>query len=480
MFIPFFNFGKLFADLSIRTTGYLNELTNTYVPGGTFHWSDIYTKIPPSSLPSYGTDNRKPNVPVPAQALYFLLMNIAFYLLLTWYFDKVIPDEFGVRQSPIFFLLPSYWRQRPPTAIDIDAIARKTTHVGGNEEEEDVIAEKNLAKDPSAPAALRILGLRKVFAGTKPSGCCGCLRRRSKAKVAVQDLHLTVRQGQLLALLGQNGAGKSTTMNMLSGLMRPDGGDAIINGRSIKTDMPYIRSELGVCPQHDILFDDLTALEHIELYGGIKGISADEMDAVCLERLTSVSLWNVRNKKAGEYSGGMKRRLSLVLATLGDPKVIFLDEPTTGMDSKNRRRVWQAIENMKAGRVIVLTTHDLQEADVLAQKVCVLAHGAIVGIGTSMHLKSKIGGYRVSMVTEPSKSATLVQEIASLIPNANLEDESAGSLIYQLSREEKRSIPAFVKYLEEHKGQGVKAWGLSQTSLEQIFLGLIRQADKYK
>ena len=134
-----------------------------------------------------------------------------------------------------------------------------------------------------------------------------------------------------LALLGQNGAGKSTSMNILSGLTPSTSGDALVYGFSVKSQMHEIEKIMGVCPQHDILFNDLTAKEHIDLYGGLKGLTQEEIDKVCEERLSAVKLWKVRDQRSAAYSGGMKRRLSMVISTIGEPKIVYLDEPTTGI-----------------------------------------------------------------------------------------------------------------------------------------------------
>jgi ABC-type multidrug transport system ATPase subunit len=152
---------------------------------------------------------------------------------------------------------------------------------------------------------------------------------------------------------------------MLSGLTPATSGDGLIYGYSVKAQIPEIRALMGICPQHDILFDDLTAREHIELYAGLKGVSATERQTLIDERLKAVRLHTVADVRAGTYSGGMKRRLSLVISTIGDPKIIFMDEPTTGMDPVNRRHVWSFIEKFKKNRVIVLTTHSMEEADVV-------------------------------------------------------------------------------------------------------------------
>lgn len=141
---------------------------------------------------------------------------------------------------------------------------------------------------------------------------------------------------------------------MLSGLTPSSGGDALIYNYSVRNDMSEIRKIMGICPQHDILFDDLTAREHIQLYAGLKGVPSSQWEPLIQERLGLVRLLSVADIRAGTFSGGMKRRLSLVIATIGDPKIIFMDEPTTGMDPVNRRHVWGFVEKFKNGRVIIL------------------------------------------------------------------------------------------------------------------------------
>ena len=213
------------------------------------------------------------------------------------------------------------------------------------------------------------------------------IRRREIVNhyIGAHDLH------SRLALLGQNGAGKTTTISMLSGLTPASAGDGLIYGYSVRTQIPEIRSIMGICPQHDILFDDLTAREHIELYAGLKGVSAAARQTLIDERLKAVRLLTVADVRAGTYSGGMKRRLSLVISTIGDPKIIFMDEPTTGMDPVNRRHVWSFIEKFKEGRVIVLTTHSMEEADVLGDRIAIMAKGQFKAIGNSIKLKNKFG-----------------------------------------------------------------------------------------
>ncbi|KAJ3339044.1 ATP-binding cassette sub- A member 1 [Entophlyctis luteolus] len=475
--LPFFNFGRMFLDISTLTTGSLDQLTSTYIPGPGFPWSSLYSDIPQNLLPSYTSDGY-PQLSLPVNQWYMFLMDIAIFAVLTWYLDATIPDEYGSRQPLWFPLLPSYWGYEGARSLtrtgdwvkQVSAKSKKDLSIEG--EEEDVAAERAKALSPDDDSAIKIVRLRKTYRKS-------VFFSSNSDKHAVRNSSFTLEEGKLLALLGQNGAGKSTTMSMLAGLTPASAGDALMYGLSVRTQMSQIRRMLGVCPQHDILFEDLTAREHIELYAGLKGVPSNEWTELLEERLQAVKLWTVQNVRAGTYSGGMKRRLSLVIATIGNPRIMFMDEPTTGMDPVNRRHVWTFIENFKKNRAIILTTHSMEEADVLGDRIAIMAHGQLCAIGNSITLKNKFGaGYRISVIT--SDTEAMKAKVASSVPNANLEDDSAGSLIYQFPISSTPAIPEFVKWLEENAGSAdsiVKSWGISQTTLEEVFLRLIRDAN---
>ncbi|KAI8909842.1 hypothetical protein EDD86DRAFT_190712 [Gorgonomyces haynaldii] len=467
MFIPFFNFGHMFLDINILTTGKLDQLTNTYVPGPGFPWSQLYNDIPLSVKPYYGTD--PPNLPLPVQAWYLMIMDIAVYGLLMWYFDNVIPNEFGYSRPPWFFLTLDYWgiELKKETVLkewqQRYSSPKETVEPEGNEDS-DVVQARTRALDSEFFPALKILNLRKVYRnfGSEDD------------KIAVRGSCFCVEEGKLLGLLGQNGAGKSTTIGMLSGLTPATSGDALIYGHSVKTQMNEIRKIMGICPQHDILFDDLTAREHIALYAGLKGVPPEQWEPLIQQRLGQVKLLSVADVRAGTYSGGMKRRLSLVISTIGDPKIIFMDEPTTGMDPVNRRHVWSFVEKFKKGRVIILTTHSMEEADVLGDRIAVMSKGRLRAINNSIALKNKFGsGYRISVVTNKSDAPKMKEIVKQMIPGAQLEDDSAGALIYQFKSPD--AIPQFIKFLEDNSEGLVKTWGISQSTLEEVFLKLIRE-----
>ncbi|KAJ3337626.1 ATP-binding cassette sub- A member 1 [Gonapodya sp. JEL0774] len=500
-------FGKMFLDITTLTTGKIDTLTSTYIQGPGFPWAQLYNPVPNNLLPVYG--DYQPIVPAPVQSWHFLLIDIVFFGVLTWYFDQVIQDEFGVARVPWFLVTPSYWGfgkrskgrdddQWVPWLNSVKAAAAKAgLDKIDEEDDEDVAVERQKTLNTAdKSSAVRIAHLRKVYYQSS-------WRKTKNDKVAVSNLNLTFEEGTLLALLGQNGAGKSTTINILSGMTPPTLGDALIYGFSVRDDQEAIRSIMGVCPQHDILFSDLTAEEHIALYGGLKGVSYSTMAKISEERLKAVRLWNVKDQRAGTYSGGMKRRLSMMISTIGDPKIIFMvrianrfyvygsssmskprfsrkDEPTTGMDPVNRRHVWAFIERFKKGRVIVLTTHSMEEADVLGDRIGIMAHARIRALGSSLRLKSKFGaGYRISVVTDATTEVMSFAKLkfAEFIPESVLEDDSAGALIYQIPSVAMSKMPAFVKYLDSNPDGFVKAWGISQTTLEEVFLRLIREAE---
>jgi hypothetical protein len=296
MFFPFFNFGRMFLDITTLTTGLLDTLTDTYIPGPGFPWETLYNAVANSSLPTYGADGQ-PNVPAPIQSWYFLIMNCAFYGVLLWFFNNVVPNEYGMSRPPWFFLTPTYWGYEPSSQVDLkqwqDRYA-KDAQPDEADEDSDVVAERKRALDPEYFPELKIVNLRKVYRNWGAES----------DKVAVRNSCFTVQEGKLLALLGQNGAGKSTTISMLSGLTPSSAGDALIYNHSVRDSILSIRKIMGICPQHDILFDDLTAREHIQLYAGLKGVPENQWEPLIQERLQFVRLLSVADVRAGTYSGG--------------------------------------------------------------------------------------------------------------------------------------------------------------------------------
>ncbi|KAL4855684.1 ABC transporter A family member 11 [Chlorella vulgaris] len=385
------------------------------------------------------------------QMYWVLAVQCVGFMWLAVYLDAVLPDANGVCLPPWFFLLPSYWGlgmgrrgQKAAVAalgaptdaecglvVDVDVAAEqlrqrqacvshlraKGVHVsllpaeaaalppspsfeggaGGEEQAQEGSAGRK--GKPSAAGggvtaaadgqlegqsfSVQMWGLRKVYRR-------GFLPGRRRPFVAVRGNWLGVRHGECFCLLGPNGAGKSTTIGCLTGVLPLDGGEALVCGESIAAagGMDRVRPLMGVCPQFDVLWEQLTGAEHLLLFAAIKGLPSSVRQGDAARLLEEVKLSEAGGVRAGSYSGGMKRRLS----------VVYLDEPTTGLDPLSRRHLWDLVDRAKRDRAIVLTTHSMEEADILGDRIGIMARGRLRCIGNSLRLKSRFGsGYRISI-----------------------------------------------------------------------------------
>jgi ABC-2 type transport system ATP-binding protein len=200
---------------------------------------------------------------------------------------------------------------------------------------------------------------------------------------AVNGLDLEVRQGEMFGFLGPNGAGKTTTISILCGLLAPSAGTALIGGLDIRTDMPKIKERIGVCPQEAAVYKFLTGRENIELFGDLHGMDKAVLRERTSDLLDQAGFSEAAGRKAKGYSGGMLRQLNLLMALISDPEIVFLDEPTVGMDARARRRTWEYIGSLKdQGKTVILTTHYIEEAQALSDRVAIIDYGELVGLGT--------------------------------------------------------------------------------------------------
>lgn len=209
--------------------------------------------------------------------------------------------------------------------------------------------------------------------------------------VAVQDLNMTVRQGELISLLGVNGAGKTTTVKMLSCLTKPTQGDALICGKRITTQSQEVRRLIGVCPQETAVAGGLTVCENLMLMCYAHGLPRAQGQKRTEELLTLLELVPVKQKKAGILSGGWQRRLSIAMALVSDPKVLFLDEPTLGLDVLIRRQLWDLIRSLKGKMTVILTTHYMEEAESLSDRVAILRKGQLLQYATPQEIMKMTG-----------------------------------------------------------------------------------------
>src|SRR5215212_1849524 len=294
------------------------------------------------------------------------------------------------------------------------------------------------------------------------------LVRRFKGVDAVNGIDLTVGPGEIYGFLGPNGAGKSTTIHMLTTLLPPTSGTAFVAGFDIVKDGPAVRGSIGAALQEAALDPYLTGREHLRLQSGLHGIPKREREERGDELLTRVGLTRAADRKVQTYSGGMKRRLDLALALVHRPRILFLDEPTTGLDPQSRNALWTEVDRLAKdeGVTVFLTTQYLEEADVLADRVGIIDHGKIVAEGTPENLKAEIG--------RPSVEATPVKEgqrdaVAKVLHRFGEEiSAQPGAVAVRLDQGE-GDLADVVRALDS-EGLKVSNLGLDEPTLDDVFL----------
>uniref|UniRef100_A0A383W084 ABC transporter domain-containing protein n=1 Tax=Tetradesmus obliquus TaxID=3088 RepID=A0A383W084_TETOB len=483
------------------------------------------------------------------QAYLTLTLQWAGYWALAAYLNNVLPNEVGTRRPWWYLLSRSYWRPRPAdrvaalrrvvqeeaagTAMPPPCSAPVDDDVAAEQDRMRALLAQRIGDEASAlpgggsshhstssssaaapPAyAAELYGLRKVFkapsvtfaaAGASLNACVRCQGPEGRRAVPLRDFWavagswLGIPEGQLFCLLGPNGAGKTTTINCLTGVLPFSGGDALIYGTSISGEggLDAVRPLMGVCPQFDVLWGELTGREHLAIAGHIKGLRFSTVRREAEELLGRVKLGHAAAVRSGSYSGGMKRRLSVALALLGDPKIVYLDEPTTGMDPISRRYVWDIIQAAKPGRAIVLTTHSMEEADILGDRIGIMARGRLQALGSSIRLKQRFGsGYQLTVhiamprnMSYSSLAAAEQQSVAARMARVKAFfrsglgveplDEGRSLLQYLVTREAEGALVGFLQQLEAQAGQlGVCDVQCSLASLEEVFLTIAKRAE---
>ena len=215
------------------------------------------------------------------------------------------------------------------------------------------------------------------------------LTKKYKDVTAVDRLNLQIEKGELFSLLGVNGAGKTTTIKMLSCLTRPTEGDAFLNGKSICKDTSAVKSLIAISPQETAVAPGLTVEENLELMCGVYGFAKDQQKEKIAEQARLLGLETVMQKKAGKLSGGWQRRLSIAMALISEPQILFLDEPTLGLDVLARSDLWEIIRTLKGKVTIILTTHYMEEAEALSDRIAIMKDGKLLICGTAQQIKQK-------------------------------------------------------------------------------------------
>uniref|UniRef100_A0A8C8I043 P-type phospholipid transporter n=1 Tax=Oncorhynchus tshawytscha TaxID=74940 RepID=A0A8C8I043_ONCTS len=409
-------------------------------------------------------------------AIIMMYFDSFLYMVMTWYIESVFPGQYGIPRPWYFLFTKSYWFGEGDN---------RKTDFSQNKRRNTVCIEEE-------PAHLKpgvfIENLVKVY----PHG----------KKLAVDGLTLGFYEGQITSFLGHNGAGKTTTMSILTGLFPPTSGTAYIMGKDIRSELSAIRQSLGVCPQHNVLFSMLTVEEHIWFYARLKGLSEEQVKSEIEQILIDTGLLHKRTSKTSTLSGGMQRKLSVALAFVGGSKVVILDEPTAGVDPYARRGIWDLLLHYRQGRTIILSTHHMDEADILGDRIAIISHGKLCCVGSSLFLKNQLGtGYYLTLVKKgPEPSLSSFHNSSSTVSFTKKEEDcpSESSSDAGLGSEHESEAATIGKHLTHRRHNpmakkishcntacafvlfkdmddrlpdlGISSYGVSDTTLEEIFL----------
>uniref|UniRef100_A0A3Q1AP80 P-type phospholipid transporter n=1 Tax=Amphiprion ocellaris TaxID=80972 RepID=A0A3Q1AP80_AMPOC len=446
-------------------------------------------------------------------SIIMLYVDAFIYATAAWYIEAVFPGEYGIPRPWYFIFQINYWGGIPLEA-------GMPIPPAPTEQDEDHIE----AEPSNLILGVSIKNLVKIY--------------KKGGKLAVNHLNLKFYEGQITSFLGHNGAGKTTTISVLTGLFPPTSGTVYIKGMDIRHDMDIIRKTLGVCPQHNVLFDILTVEEHVWFYGRMKGLSEEQVKAELDTLLDDVGLLHKRHDQTKNLSGGMQRKLSVAIAFVGGSKVVVLDEPTAGVDPYSRRGIWDLLLKYRKDRTIILSTHYMDEAELLGDRIAIISQGKLCCCGSPLFLKSRLGsGYYLTVVkregmdtSTPSNSsictstsistnklesslsedtglgseessscdtvwcirtfcksqfnvrlfiismsdlAALLALVQHHIPGARLVEESRSEAVINVPQTAAKdsSLALFLSDLDQkHTELGIKSYGLSDSTLEEIFL----------
>ena len=301
---------------------------------------------------------------------------------------------------------------------------------------------------------------------------------------ALKGLALSMYEGEVTALLGSNGAGKSTTISILTGRLKPTFGDARISGKSILKDMSLIRTAMGVCTQHDTLWPLMTVKEHMVYFSYVKGLNPKTAISGMSSALGTLNMLHQVDTLSKNLSGGQRRKLNLALAMLGNPAFILLDEPSTGMDPKSRKDTWDFIAEAKVGRVVLLTTHYMDEAEELGDKIAIMSHGQLKCWGTPSYLKSILKiGYQLRFLCQQQKHChpEIEKIIKDNINGAFFQPMAGTELRVLLPESERKKFPNLLRAIKSREDElDIESYGLLCTTMEDIFLEIVKMSTARK
>uniref|UniRef100_A0A8C2Q8X7 ATP-binding cassette, sub-family A (ABC1), member 12 n=1 Tax=Cyprinus carpio TaxID=7962 RepID=A0A8C2Q8X7_CYPCA len=384
---------------------------------------------------------------------WLLLIDSVVYFIIGIYIRMVFPGKYGIAVPWYFPVTRSFWTDvfsccnRTPKKIGRGLLFSNMMHEQKN-------TDKSKEEDFSGlPVGVSLYGLTKTYGN----------------RHAVDNLNLSFYEGHVTSLLGHNGAGKTTTMSLLTGLFSPTSGTIEVYGMDMQTSIDDVRKEMGVCMQYDVLFDHLTTKEHLLLYAQIKAPhwTKQEVNEQVRRILMETDMHAHRHKRVGTLSGGMKRKLSISIAFIGGSRLVVLDEPTTGVDPCSRRSIWDIVLKHKQEHTIILSTHHLDEAEVLSDRIAFLERGGLKCCGSPFYLKDKLAkGYNLTLTKKVH-----VTFIQSYLPDARQKEGEVGDLVYALPPYTPQNAAVYHSLLtgldQNLDKLQLGCYGISDTTLEE-------------
>uniref|UniRef100_A0A8C4GMZ7 ATP-binding cassette, sub-family A (ABC1), member 12 n=1 Tax=Dicentrarchus labrax TaxID=13489 RepID=A0A8C4GMZ7_DICLA len=431
---------------------YASQYISRYeAQGEGIHWRNSYTSPIPGDTASFGW------------LCWLMLIDSILYFIIGVYIRMVFPGKYGIPAPWYFPFKASFW-------ADLCCCVKSNTKVDRGLLFANIMQKNQPAGEDFSelPVGVALHGLGKIYGD----------------RVAIQNLNVSFYEGHVTSLLGHNGAGKTTTMSLLTGLFAPSSGAIEVYGKDMQTNIDDVRKELGVCMQYDVLFDHMTTKEHLLLYGQIKAPqwSRRELHEQVRTILEETGMYAHRHKRVGTLSGGMKRKLSISIAFIGGSRLVVLDEPTTGVDPCSRRSIWDIVIQHKKNRTIIMSTHHLDEAEVLSDRIAFLERGGLKCCGSPFHLKDQLGqGYKLTLTkkmqnleSEQIDNAELKTFIQAHVPEARLKEAQGGDLVYSLppfTSSNASSYRSLLTALDSNlDALQLGGYGISDTTLEEVNL----------
>lgn len=470
-FYPGFNYVKIWVDLLFYAGTYFDVVEGRYLHGRGFEWSQAFAPYTKNTIRGPVTFYSI------MDSFYLILRNILLYYALIIYFELTLESNQGVSKGPIHWVRAKIhdFQHRRALKQHSGLFDDETRELNSEYPHKSVREEERVVESVIAT------GGERAHDGIILNGISKTYKRGwlfPSTNKALKSVKFSINKGEIFTILGQNGAGKTTLMNILTGFLEPSDGEAYVLGHSIPKELSTIRKITSLCPQNDIYWDTLTIEEHLRIFSIIKGFNDEDYLLSEIGRLLNlVGLLNKRSSEIRYLSGGMKRRLSIAISAIGNPKVIIFDEPTTGLDPIKKHAVLNLLKQLKQDRILILTTHSMEEADELSDRILFLKNGEVKCLGTAFALKDEFSsGFSLCLIVKKAEHTDLVirtihREVGELSKPTIFDRK----IEFKFAQKEFTLAYEILKVLLDGASQVkdlVEDWSISQATLEDVFFNL--------